>query len=180
MPLGFEPGSVSFSSAVQWDDGGTVISASGSASIDSQTMKVPTGLLTTVQLETVAFISDRGYDSTFLGTQARVDGDYTFETKDVAAELNLTWGCDLSDVRVRYLQPVTLADSTLLFLHNNSINGGGIWECGTRQLIIPPNTVFRVSMSSQNFAQFRIESGVIYENEGGSFEIDIRRIEASD
>jgi hypothetical protein len=104
---------------------------------------------------------------------------YTFKTKDVAAELNLTWECDLSSVMVYYLHPTTFKKSQLILSYSNAYASANNWECGTRQLIIPPYTTFRVMFLSVN------ELGGFYSsdrvrNEGGAFEIDIRPIEASD
>ena len=180
-PLAFLPWSESFSSAVQWDQGDNDYNSSGSASIHSQTTKVSTGLMTTGQVETLGFASHTAISN--LGTmytRSGASGLYIFKTKDVAAELNLTWGCDLSSVKVYYLHPTTFKTGELILSHSNSFSGANNWECSPTQLIIPPNTTFRVSFVSR----YEVTIGSIgtdpNRNEGGSFEIDIRPIEASD
>ena len=143
----------------------TASSSTSTVIVSDATSMTTTGVHTATATRT----EDAGY------ARGNNQSSYTFATKDVPAELTLTWGCDMSSVQVLVTTP-DVGTEALLGVNNllppSPFNN---WECEPRSWTIAADAIVTIKMYT-SYQFYNDDTSAQYRNGGGAYEIKLQAI----
>ena len=154
----------------------TVSTATASATITTDTDNDATSMTTVGSHALSATIGNKAPYATARGTN-----EYTYILSGESVELTLTWGCDMSNITIKLLDPDTRAPETLYQVgnYNDGNDDGNVnnWECGSKVWVLPTDKLVYIRLHSQ-FDEYFSDAGSpeTYQNSGGAFEIKLQAI----
>jgi hypothetical protein len=154
----------------------TVSTATASATVTTDTDNDATSMTTVGSHALSATIGNKGAYAYANGYNV-----YTYILAGESVELTLTWGCDMSFVSVKLLDPETRHPETLYRVGNHIDPIRNNWECDAKVWTLPPDKLLQIELRT-NFDEYFSDAGSpeTFQNNGGAFEIKLQAIPPAD